>query len=35
VFSVESFGLPFIKMWVDCGKVRCCGLNKVWFGGDG
>jgi hypothetical protein len=22
-------GLPSIKMWVDRGEDRCCGLNKI------
>jgi hypothetical protein len=33
--NVESVGLPFIKMEVDHGEDRCCGLSKVWNGGDG
>jgi hypothetical protein len=32
---VESVGLPSIKMRVDHGEVRCCGLSKDWNGGDG
>ncbi len=27
--NVESVGLPFIKMEVDHGEDRCCGLSKV------
>jgi hypothetical protein len=32
--SVESAGLPSIVMCGDRGEVRCCGLSKVWNGGD-
>jgi hypothetical protein len=35
VLCVESVGLPSVVMRGDCGDVRCCGLNKVWNGGDG
>jgi hypothetical protein len=35
LWSVESIGIPFIMMWGDHGEVRCCGLSKVWNGGDG
>jgi hypothetical protein len=33
--SVESVGLPSVVMWGDCGEVQCCGLSKVWNGGEG
>jgi hypothetical protein len=32
---VESVGLPSVVMWGDRGEVRCCGLSKVWNGGEG
>jgi hypothetical protein len=35
LWSVEIAGLPFIVMRGDRGEVRCCGLSKVWNGGDG
>jgi hypothetical protein len=35
VLSVESVGLPFVMMGGDRGEIRCCGLSKVWSGGDG
>jgi hypothetical protein len=35
LWNVESVGLPYIAMWGDRGEVRCCGLSKVWNGGDG
>jgi hypothetical protein len=35
LWSVESAGLPSIVMRGDHGEVRCCGLSKVWNGGDG
>jgi hypothetical protein len=35
VLSVESVGLPSVVMWCDCGEIWCCGLSKVWNGGDG
>jgi hypothetical protein len=35
VLSVESIGLPSVVMRGDYGKVRCCGLSKVWNGGEG
>jgi hypothetical protein len=34
VLSVESVGLPSVVMWGDRGEVRCCGLSKVWNGGE-
>jgi hypothetical protein len=34
VLSVESVGLPSIVMYGDRGEIRCCGLGKVWNGGD-
>jgi hypothetical protein len=34
LWSVESIGLPSVVMRGDCGEVRCCGLSKVWNGGD-
>jgi hypothetical protein len=35
VLSVESVGVPSVMMWGDCGELRCCGLSKVWNGGEG
>jgi hypothetical protein len=35
VLSVESVGLPSVVMCGDRGEVRCCGLSKVWNGGEG
>jgi hypothetical protein len=35
VLSVESVSLPSVVMRGDCGEVRCCGLSKVWNGGEG
>jgi hypothetical protein len=35
VLSVESVGLPSVVMSGDHGEVRCCGLSKVWNGGEG
>jgi hypothetical protein len=35
VLRVESVGLPSVVMFGDCGEARCCGLSKVWNGGDG
>jgi hypothetical protein len=35
VLSVESVGLPFVVMLGDRGEIRCCGLSKVWNGGQG
>jgi hypothetical protein len=32
---VESVGLLSVVMWGDRGEVRCCGLSKVWNGGEG
>jgi hypothetical protein len=34
VLSVESVGLPSVVMCGDRGEIRCCGLRKVWNGGD-
>jgi hypothetical protein len=31
---VLSVGLPFNVMWGDRGEIRCCGLSKVWNGGE-
>jgi hypothetical protein len=35
VLSVESVGLPSVVMCGDRGEIRCCGLSKIWNGGDG
>jgi hypothetical protein len=35
LWSIYSAGLPSVVMRGDCGEVRCCGLSKVWNGGDG
>jgi hypothetical protein len=35
VLRVKSVGLPSVVMWGDRGEVQCCGLSKVWNGGDG
>jgi hypothetical protein len=35
LWSIESVGLPSVVMCGDRGGVRCCGLSKVWNGGDG
>jgi hypothetical protein len=35
VSSVESVGLPSVVMRGDRGEVQCCGLSKVWNGGEG
>jgi hypothetical protein len=35
VLSVESVGPPSVVMWGDRGDIRCCGLSKVWNGGEG
>jgi hypothetical protein len=35
LWSIESAGLPSIVMCGDRGEVQCCGLSKVWNGGDG
>jgi hypothetical protein len=35
LWSVESAGLPSVVMRGDRGEARCCGLSKVWNGGDG
>jgi hypothetical protein len=35
VLSVESVGLAYVMMSGDRGEIRCCGLSKVWNGGDG
>jgi hypothetical protein len=35
VLSVDSVGLPFVMMLGDRGEIRCCGLSKVWNGGQG
>jgi hypothetical protein len=35
LWSVESAGLPSVVMRDNRGEVRCCGLSKVWSGGDG
>jgi hypothetical protein len=35
VLSVESIGLSSVVMWGDHGEVWCCGLSKVWNGGEG
>jgi hypothetical protein len=35
LWSVESADLPSVVMRGDRGEVRCCGLMKVWNGGDG
>jgi hypothetical protein len=35
LWSIESVGLPSNVMWGDRGEVQCCGLSKVWNGGDG
>jgi hypothetical protein len=32
--SVESASFPSVVMRGDRGEVRCCGLGKVWNGGD-
>jgi hypothetical protein len=33
---VSSVGLPSVVMMRgDRGEVRCCGLSKVWNGGEG
>jgi hypothetical protein len=32
---VLSVGLPSVVMCGDRAEVRCCGLSKVWNGGDG
>jgi hypothetical protein len=34
VLSVESIGLPSVVMSGDCDEIRCCGLSKVWNGGE-
>jgi hypothetical protein len=34
LWSVKSIGLPSVVMCGDCGEVQCCGLSKVWNGGD-
>jgi hypothetical protein len=34
LWSVESAGLPSVVMRANRGEVRCCGLSKVWNGGD-
>jgi hypothetical protein len=34
VFNVESVGLPSVVMCGDHGEIRCCGLSKVWNGGE-
>jgi hypothetical protein len=33
VFVID--GLPSVKMRVDRGEDRCCGLSNGWNGGDG
>jgi hypothetical protein len=35
LWSVESVGLPSIMVGGDRGEIRCCGLSKVWNGGEG
>jgi hypothetical protein len=35
VWNVESVSLPTIVMCGDSGEIRCCGLSKVWNGGEG
>jgi hypothetical protein len=35
VLSVESVGLPSVMIWGDHGEIRCCGLSKIWNGGEG
>jgi hypothetical protein len=35
LWNVESIGLPSVMMWGDRGEARCCGLSKVWNGGEG
>jgi hypothetical protein len=35
VWSVESVSLPSVVMCGDRGEIRCCGLSKVWNGGEG
>jgi hypothetical protein len=35
LWNVESVGLPSVVMLGDRCEVRCCGLSKVWNGGDG
>jgi hypothetical protein len=35
VLSVESVSLPSIVMRGGRGEIRCCGLSKIWNGGDG
>jgi hypothetical protein len=32
---VESFDLPSVEMWGDCGEDRCRSLSMNWIGGDG
>jgi hypothetical protein len=34
LWNVESVGLPSVVTCSDPGEVRCCGLSKVWNGGD-
>jgi hypothetical protein len=35
MLSIESVGLPSVVMWGDHGEIHCCGLSKVWNGGEG
>jgi hypothetical protein len=35
VLSVENVGLSSVMMLGDRCEVRCCGLSKIWNGGDG
>jgi hypothetical protein len=35
VLSVENVGLPSVVMGGDRGEIQCCGLSKVWNGGEG
>jgi hypothetical protein len=35
MLSVESIGLPSVVMWCGRGEIQCCGLSKVWNGGEG
>jgi hypothetical protein len=35
VLCVESIGHPSVVMWGERGEIWCCGLSKVWNGGEG
>jgi hypothetical protein len=35
VWNVESVSLPTVVKCGDSGEIQCCGLSKVWNGGEG